>query len=52
VFGLELPAAGGVLGGLYSVKYFYVFSALTLGAAFSSLWAPAALRDLVKLIGG
>ena len=52
VFGLDLPAAGGALGALFSVKYFYVFSALTLGAAFSSLWAPAALRDLVKLIGG
>lgn len=52
VFGLDLPAAAGSFGGLFSVKYFYVFSALTLGAAFSSLWAPAALRDLVKLIGG
>jgi len=52
VFGLELPAAGGALGALLSVKYFYVFSALTLATAFSSLWAPAALRDLVKLIGG
>lgn len=52
LFGLELPAFGGALGPLVSVKYFYVFSALTLAAAFSSLWAPAALRDIVKLIGG
>lgn len=52
VFGLELPALGGAAGALVSVKYFYVFSALTLAAAFSSLWAPAALRDVVKLIGG
>jgi len=52
VFGLELPALGGTLGPLLSVKYFYVFSALTLATAFSSLWVPAALRDMVKLIGG
>ena len=50
VFGLELPAAGGVLGRLVSVQYFFVFSALTLGAVFASLWAPAALRDIVKII--
>lgn len=47
LFGLELPRAGGVFAELFTVKYFYVFSALTLGAAFSSLWAPAALRDIV-----
>jgi NAD-dependent dihydropyrimidine dehydrogenase PreA subunit len=52
VFGLELPVAGGALGPLLSVKYFYVFSALTLGTAFSSLWAPGALHDLVKLVTG
>ncbi len=52
VLGLELPRPDGALGVLYSVRYFYVFSALTLGAAFSSLWAPAALRDIVKHIFG
>ena len=52
VFGLELPSFGGAAGALVSVKYFYVFSALTLSSAFSSLWAPAALRDMVKLIFG
>jgi len=50
VFGLELPAAGGTAGRLFTAKYFFVFSALTLGAVFASLWAPAALRDLVKLV--
>lgn len=50
VFGLELPAAGGVLGRLVSVEFIFVFSALTLGAVFASLWAPAALRDIVKII--
>lgn len=47
VLGLELPALPGAFGALFSVKYFYAFSALTLAAAFSSLWAPAALRDIV-----
>lgn len=51
VFGMELPSFGGALGELVSVKYFFVFSALTLAGAFSSLWAPAALRDIVKLTG-
>ena len=50
VFGLELPAADGVLGRLVSAEYFFVFSALTLGAVFASLWAPAALRDIVKIV--
>lgn len=51
VFGLALPVVGGAFGRLVSVKYLFVFSALLLGAVFSSLWAPAALRDLVKLAG-
>jgi polyferredoxin len=50
VFGLELPAVDGVLGRLVSAEYFFVFSALTLGSVFASLWAPAALRDIFKLI--
>ncbi len=50
VFGADLPAAGGRLGRLFTAGYFFVFSALTLGGVFSSLWAPAALRDLVKLV--
>lgn len=51
VFGLDLPAPGGALGRLVSAGHFFVFSALLLGSAFSSLWAPAALRDAVKLLG-
>jgi len=50
VFGLELPVIGGALGRLVSVKYFFVFSALTLGSVFASLWAPAALKDLVRIV--
>ena len=49
VFGLDLPAAGPART-LISVRGIFVFSALTLGAVFSSLWAPAALRDLVTLL--
>jgi len=51
LFGLDLPAAGGALGRLVSAEHVFVFSALVLGSAFSSLWAPAALRDLVKFFG-
>ncbi|MDO8804580.1 MAG: 4Fe-4S binding protein [Elusimicrobiota bacterium] len=50
VLGLELPAAEGVLGRLVTVECFFVFSALTLGSVFASLWAPAALRDVVKIM--
>jgi len=50
VFGAVLPGAGGLAARLYTAESFFVFSALTLGAVFSSLWAPAALRDIVKLI--
>ena len=52
VFGHELPERLSPFGRLFSVKFFFVFSALTLGAVFSSLWAPAALHDLVKILGG
>ena len=48
VFGLDLPARAGPFARLVSVKYFYVFSALTLAAVFASLWAPAALKDLLR----
>lgn len=51
VLGLELPAAGGLAGRLFTAGHFYVFSGLTLGAVFASLWAPAALRDIFKLLG-
>ncbi|MBI5743460.1 MAG: 4Fe-4S binding protein, partial [Elusimicrobia bacterium] len=51
VFGLDLPA-GPRLARKLPAQTFFVWSALTLGAVFSSLWAPAALRDLVKLIAG
>jgi NAD-dependent dihydropyrimidine dehydrogenase PreA subunit len=51
LFGLDLPAAGR-FAGLLTARNFFVYSALTLGAVFSSLWAPAALRDLVKLLAG
>ena len=50
VVGAAFPEAGGILGRLFSAGYLFVFSALTLGAVFSSLWAPAAIRDAVKLI--
>ena len=50
VFGLELPVSGGIFGRLVSAEYFFIFSALTLGAVFASLWVPAALRDVVKII--
>ena len=52
VFGLELPARRAPFGRLLAVKYFYVFSALTLAAVFSALWGPAALRDLALLVRG
>lgn len=51
VFGLDLPERAAPLARLISVKYFYVFSALTLAAVFSSLWAPAAIKDIVILTG-
>ncbi|MDD2804627.1 MAG: 4Fe-4S binding protein [Elusimicrobiales bacterium] len=50
LFGLELPKTAGFFRELFAAKFFYVFSALTLGAAFSSLWAPAALRDIVHWV--
>jgi len=49
VFGLDLPA-GGRTAGIFMARNLFVFSALTMGAVFSSLWAPAALRDLVILL--
>jgi Fe-S-cluster-containing hydrogenase component 2 len=49
VLGLSLPA-GGLAGRLFTAGNFFVFPALTTGAVFSSLWAPAALRDLVRLL--
>ena len=53
LFGAELPPAAGALAGrLLTARSFFVFSALTLGAVFSSLWAPAALHDLVGLVIG
>ena len=52
VFGFDLPESAAPFGRLVRVKYFYVFSALTLGAVFASLWAPGALRDAVMLILG
>lgn len=51
LFGLDLPAPGGVLGRLVSAEHVFVFSALLLASAFSSLWAPAAIRDIVKFFG-
>jgi len=51
LLGLDLPA-GGRLAAALTAQNFFVWSALALGAVFSSLWAPAALRDLVKLMAG
>ncbi|HNW43369.1 MAG TPA: 4Fe-4S binding protein [Elusimicrobiales bacterium] len=48
VFGLDLPERDTPFGQLLSVKYFYVFSALTLAAVFSALWGPAALSDILR----
>lgn len=50
VLGLSLPVRGGAPGLLFTAGNFFVFSALTAGGVFSSLWAPAALRDLVMLL--
>ncbi len=50
VLGRNLPGAGGWAGRLFTAGYFYVYSGLTLGAVFASLWAPAALRDIFGLI--
>ena len=51
LFGSVLPAGGvGLAARLFTAESFFVFSALTLGGVFSSLWAPAALRDLIKLL--
>jgi polyferredoxin len=50
VLGITLPARGGAAR-FITAENFFVFSALTTGAVFSSLWAPAALRDLVMLLG-
>ncbi|MCX5786298.1 MAG: 4Fe-4S binding protein [Elusimicrobia bacterium] len=35
---------------LLNPESFFVFAALTLSAVFASFWAPAALRDVLKLI--
>lgn len=50
VLGRDLPASGGWAGRLFTAGYFYVYSGLTLGAVFASLWAPAALRDIFQFI--
>lgn len=53
LFGLDLPAPAGALAArLFTARSFFVFSALALAGVFSSLWAPAALRDLFKLVTG
>jgi len=52
VFGSELTGTGAGFGQLFTAEACFVFSALTLGAVFSSLWVPAALRDVVKLWTG
>lgn len=50
VLGRDLPAAAGWAGRLFTAGYFYVYSGLTLGAVFSSLWAPAALHDIFQFL--
>jgi polyferredoxin len=50
VLGKELPVLGGWAGRLFTAGHFYVFSGLTLGAVFASLWAPAALRDIYSAL--
>jgi polyferredoxin len=50
VLGRNLPEAAGWAGRLFTAGYFCVYSGLTLGAVFSSLWAPAALRDIFQFL--
>lgn len=52
LMGMDLPAVPRRFGRLIDARHVYVFASLTLGAVFSSLWAPAALRDLKVLISG
>ena len=50
ILGLDAPYAEGGFARLLNPESFLVFSSLTLGAVFASLWAPAALRDLALII--
>ena len=50
VLGRDLPEAAGWAGRLFTAGYLYVYSGLTLGAVFSSLWAPAALHDIFQYL--
>ena len=50
VLGFRMPYITEGFGKLLNPESFLVFSALTLGATFASLWAPAAMGDIVKLI--
>jgi ferredoxin len=52
IFGVKAgdPRAGW--GRLLSPGSLFVFSVLAFSAVFASLWAPAALSDLVRVIGG
>ena len=52
VLGLKTRYIPAGFGKLLNPESFLVFSALTLGATFASLWAPAALRDIVKVVSG
>ena len=50
ILGINTRCTTGGFSKLLDPKSFFVFSALTLSAVFSSFWAPAALRDILKLV--
>ncbi|MCM2267457.1 MAG: 4Fe-4S binding protein [Elusimicrobiales bacterium] len=51
VLGADLPVPAALARRL-NARVLFVYSALTLGGVFASLWAPAALRDIFKLAAG
>jgi len=50
VAGTALPARTGIFGSLFTAEKLHTFAALVLGAAFSSLWAPAAIKKAFELV--
>ncbi len=52
IFGVKAADPRRGWGRLLSPGALFIFSVLTFSAVFASLWAPAALSDLVRMIGG
>ena len=50
VFGIKVPELQSGFGRLLNPEAFLVFSALVTAGVFGALFAPAALRDMVKLL--